>query len=40
MNNGTVIEKGSHEELLAKGGLYADLYQSQFASTSDRKKAI
>ena len=30
MNHGTVIEKGTHEELLAKGGFYADLYNSQF----------
>jgi ATP-binding cassette subfamily B multidrug efflux pump len=31
MNHGSVIEKGTHEELLAKGGFYADLYNSQFA---------
>lgn len=31
MNHGDVIEKGSHEELLAKGGFYADLYNSQFS---------
>ncbi|WP_285857895.1 ABC transporter ATP-binding protein [Neobacillus cucumis] len=31
MNNGTVIEKGTHQELLEKGGFYADLYNSQFA---------
>jgi len=30
MNHGTIIEKGTHEELLAKGGFYADLYNSQF----------
>lgn len=30
MNHGSVIEKGTHEELLAKGGFYADLYNSQF----------
>ncbi|MFD0670594.1 ABC transporter ATP-binding protein [Cohnella sp. GCM10027633] len=32
MNQGSIIEKGSHEELLAKGGFYADLYNSQFAA--------
>ncbi|QHT63560.1 ABC transporter ATP-binding protein [Paenibacillus lycopersici] len=31
MNHGTVIEQGSHEELLAAGGFYADLYESQFS---------
>lgn len=30
MNNGRVIEKGTHKELLAKGGFYTDLYNSQF----------
>jgi ATP-binding cassette subfamily B protein len=30
MNNGTIIEMGNHKELLAKGGFYADLYNSQF----------
>ncbi|QWU15960.1 ATP-binding cassette, subfamily B [Paenibacillus sophorae] len=31
MNHGTVIEQGSHEQLLAQGGFYADLYNSQFS---------
>jgi ATP-binding cassette subfamily B protein len=30
MNHGSIIEKGTHQELLAKGGFYADLYNSQF----------
>jgi len=30
MNHGSIIEKGSHTELLAQGGFYADLYYSQF----------
>ena len=30
MNKGNVIEKGTHEELLAKDGFYANLYNSQF----------
>jgi ATP-binding cassette subfamily B protein len=30
MNNGSVIEKGTHHELLAARGFYADLYNSQF----------
>ncbi len=31
MKDGHIIEQGSHEELLAKGGFYANLYNSQFA---------
>lgn len=30
LNKGNVIEKGTHEQLLAKGGFYANLYNSQF----------
>ena len=30
MNHGTIIEQGDHEELLARHGFYADLYNSQF----------
>ncbi len=31
MKDGDIIEQGNHAELLAKGGFYADLYNSQFA---------
>ena len=31
MDHGTIIEQGTHEELLAAGGAYAELYNSQFA---------
>jgi ATP-binding cassette subfamily B multidrug efflux pump len=30
MNNGDIVEQGKHEELLARGGFYAELYNSQF----------
>ena len=30
MNQGDIVEQGKHEELLAKGGFYAELYNSQF----------
>lgn len=32
MNNGDIVEQGNHDELLARGGLYASLYNSQFES--------
>lgn len=32
MREGDIVEKGTHEELLAKKGFYADLYNSQFES--------
>ena len=34
MNHGDIIESGTHEELLAQGGFYADLYNSQFEQAS------
>ena len=30
MDHGDIVEQGTHEELLARGGFYADLYNSQF----------
>jgi ATP-binding cassette subfamily B protein len=34
MNNGAIIEQGSHTELLARGGFYAELYNSQFSGSA------
>jgi ATP-binding cassette subfamily B protein len=34
MNHGAIIEQGTHSELLAKRGFYADLYNSQFRGRS------
>ncbi|CAJ1195556.1 Fatty acid ABC transporter ATP-binding/permease protein [Companilactobacillus paralimentarius] len=31
MNHGSIVEIGNHDELMAKNGFYADLYNSQFA---------
>ena len=34
MKDGDVIESGTHETLMQKGGFYAELYNSQFAQAS------
>ena len=34
LKDGDIIEQGTHKELLAKGGFYADLYNSQFEKAS------
>lgn len=35
MNHGDIVEQGTHEELLEKGGFYSDLYNSQFEECND-----
>ncbi len=35
MKDGDIVETGNHEELLRKGGFYAELYQSQFADVTE-----
>lgn len=40
LNNGTIIEQGTHNELLARDGFYADLYHSQFKGANLDKEAI
>ncbi len=40
MNHGTIIEQGTHKELLAKNGFYADLYNSQFTGRTFQEEAV
>ena len=34
MKDGDIIESGTHEDLLAKNGFYAELYNSQFEQSA------
>lgn len=38
MNEGSIIEKGTHESLMAERGFYAELYNSQFSGTKDAQQ--
>lgn len=38
INQGTIIEQGTHDELMAKGGFYENLYNSQFANKDNKAK--
>lgn len=37
ISEGRIVESGSHDELLRRGGEYARLYRSQFANSEDRE---
>ncbi|MCL4532412.1 MAG: ATP-binding cassette domain-containing protein, partial [Actinobacteria bacterium] len=39
MDQGRLVERGSHSELLARGGLYANLYETQFRRRAEQEPA-
>ena len=40
VDDGRIVERGTHDELVAKGGAYADLYGTQFASQAIGAQAV
>jgi len=40
LDRGCVVERGTHVELLAIGGLYAHLYETQFRGDREKKLVI
>jgi ATP-binding cassette subfamily B protein len=39
VDSGRIVQRGRHDELLARGGTYADLYRTQFASQAEPEAA-
>jgi ATP-binding cassette, subfamily B, multidrug efflux pump len=37
MRDGDIVEQGTHEELLARKGFYAEIYRSQFESGAEKE---
>ena len=40
MRDGNIVEQGTHKELLARNGFYAEIYNSQFVNTSSEQQQL
>jgi len=40
MRDGDIVEQGKHQELLARGGFYAELYNSQFERAEEPEAIV
>jgi ATP-binding cassette subfamily B protein len=40
LKDGTIVERGSHRELLTEGGVYAELYETQFKKALEEHREM
>jgi ABC-type multidrug transport system fused ATPase/permease subunit len=40
VEDGRIVERGTHDQLLARGGRYTELYETQFGSEKDSEDVV